>query len=126
MLKDVSSGAIEGVIALGGVTAEDAATLAPLRSLKAMVTLASNVGPLVDVASVVVPVASFAEMDGTFINVKGMAQRFFRVIFPPAGIRPAWETLVHLARVMNKPLSVSQIADVRNTIPADAPSEATP
>jgi NADH-quinone oxidoreductase subunit G len=126
LLNDVKSGAIESAIVLGGVAAEDASALAPLRSLKTLITLASNTGPLVEVASVVIPVASHAEMDGTFVNAKGMAQRFFRVIFPPAGIRPAWETLVQLARLLNKPLAVSQIADVRNTIPADAPAEVAP
>ena len=126
LLKDVASGEVNAVLALGWATAEDAAKLAPLRSLKTMVTLASNVGPLTEVASILVPVASFAEMDGTFINVKGMAQRFFRVIQPPPGIRPAWETLVEMARQLKKPLTVSQIADVRNTIPANAPTEVTP
>jgi NADH-quinone oxidoreductase subunit G len=126
LLNDVKSGAIDSAIVLGGVTAEDAAALAPLRSLKTLITLASNTGPLTEVASVVIPVASHAEMDGTFVNAKGMAQRFFRAIFPPAGIRPAWETLVQLARLLNKPLAVSQIADVRNTIPADAPAEVAP
>ena len=62
----------------------------------------------------------------TVSNAKGMAQRFFRVIFPPAGIRPAWETLVQLARLLNKPLAVSQLGDVRNTIPAAAPAEVGP
>jgi len=126
LLADVKSGAIESVIALGGVTAEDASALGSLRSLKTMITLSSNVGPLTEVASLVIPVASFAEMEGTFVNVQGMAQRFSRVIFAPAGIKPAWETLVQLARALNKPLTVSQIADVRLTIPADAPAEAAP
>jgi NADH-quinone oxidoreductase subunit G len=126
LLNDVKAGAVDSVIALGGITAEDAATLAPLRALKTMITFASNVGSLTEVASIVVPVSSFAESDGTFVNAKGMAQHFYRVIFPPAGVRPAWETLVHLSRLMNKPLTVSQISDVRNTIPAELPAEVTP
>lgn len=126
LLNAVKRGAIDSVIALGGLTAEDAVALAPLRSLKTTVTLSSNVGPLTEVATIVVPVASFAEMDGTFVNVQGMAQRFNRVILPPAGIRPAWETLAHLARALNKPLAVSQLADIRNTIPADLSAEAVP
>ncbi len=121
LLKDVADRSVEGVIALGWATAEDAAALAPLRSLKAMITLSSNTGALTEVASIVVPVASFAEMDGTFVNAQGMAQRFARAIHPPPGVRPAWETLVLLARLLDKPFAISQIADVRYTIPADAP-----
>jgi NADH-quinone oxidoreductase subunit G len=120
LLNDIKGGdgVIEGVLALGWASAEDAAALAPLRSLKAAVTLSSNTGPLTEVAKVLVPVASFAEMEGTFVNVKGMVQRFARVIRPPAGVRPAWETLLHLARAMNKPLTVSQHGDTRATLPA--------
>ncbi|HKP57798.1 MAG TPA: 2Fe-2S iron-sulfur cluster-binding protein [Polyangiales bacterium] len=124
LLKDIASGDVQGVLALGWATAEDAAKLAPLRSLKTVVTLSSNTGPLTELASVLVPVASFAEMDGTFVNAKGMAQRFSRVIHPPAGIRPAWEALVQIARALNKPLAVNQIGDVRNTLLPDAAPEA--
>jgi len=125
LLKDVADRSVEAVLALGWATAEDAGKLAPLRSLKATVVLSSNTGPLTEVASVLVPVASFAEMDGTFVNAKGMAQRFSRVIHAPAGIWPAWETLIALARLLDKPFAISQIGDVRNTIiPAEAPAEA--
>jgi NADH-quinone oxidoreductase subunit G len=122
LLKDIQAGAVEGVLALGWASAEDAAALAPLRSLKASVVLASNTGPLTEVAKVLVPVASFAEMEGTFINRQGTSQRFERVIRPPAGIRPAWETLMQLARAMNKPLAISQLGDLRNTLPGDDPA----
>ncbi|HKU45042.1 MAG TPA: 2Fe-2S iron-sulfur cluster-binding protein [Polyangiales bacterium] len=120
LIKDVASGEVQGVLALGWAAAED---LAPLRSLKTFITLASNTGPLTEAASLLIPVASFAEMDGTFVNRQGMAQRFSRVIFPPPGVRPAWETLVQLARLINKPFAVSQIADVRQTLPAEAAPE---
>ncbi|HEX7477722.1 MAG TPA: 2Fe-2S iron-sulfur cluster-binding protein [Polyangiales bacterium] len=108
LLKDVASGAVQGVLALGWASTEDAATLAPLRALKAMVSLSSNVGALTEVATTVVPVASFAEMEGSFVNAKGMAQRFERVIDAPEGVKPAWQTLADLAKAMGKPLSHAQ------------------
>jgi NADH-quinone oxidoreductase subunit G len=113
LLKDVASGAVEAVIALGWASAEDAAALAPLRALKVMVSLSSNEGALPDVASIVVPVASFAEKEGTFVNAKGMAQHFDRAIRPPEGVKPAWTTLVELARDLGKPLALTQLAEVR-------------
>jgi NADH-quinone oxidoreductase subunit G len=118
LLADVKAGAIEALLVLGGPTAEDAATLAPLRALKTVVVLASNVTAFTQVASIVVPVASFAEMDGTFINAKGMAQRFDRAIHAAEGVRPGWETLVELAKAMAKPLALTHIGEVRSALPA--------
>lgn len=41
-------------------------------------------------AGLLLPAASFAESEGTFVNSEGRAQRYFAV-YPPAGdIRPAW------------------------------------
>jgi NADH-quinone oxidoreductase subunit G len=113
LLADAASGALDALIVLGGPSAEDAAALAPLRSIKTIVTLASNECPFSAIASVVVPVASFAEMEGTFVNAQGMAQRFSRAIRPPEGVHPAWETLIELAKSLGKPLAVRQIADIR-------------
>jgi NADH-quinone oxidoreductase subunit G len=114
LLKDAQSGAVEAVVALGWASAEDAAALAPLRSLKAVVSLTSNTGALPDVASVVIPVASFAEKDGTFVNAKGVAQHFDRVVRPPDGVHAAWQTLVELSAKLGKPLQLTQLAQVRD------------
>jgi NADH-quinone oxidoreductase subunit G len=120
LLKDAGTGAIEGLIALGGPTAEDAAKLAPLRSLKANVVMAWSTTPLTEVAQLIVPVTSYAEMEGTFVNAKGMAQRFMRALTAADGVRPAWKTLHELSAAMGKPLSLPEPA-----LPATA-SEAHP
>lgn len=119
LLADAQSGAIEGFLALGGAVAETGAMLSPLHKLQTGITLASNVGPLEEVAHLVIPVTSFAEQDGTFINNKGMAQRFARAIQPPAGITPAWQTLIELAKLMSKPLSLRDLGEVRGALPRD-------
>jgi NADH-quinone oxidoreductase subunit G len=117
LLADAASGAIEAVLVLGGPSAEDAAALAPLRSLKTIVTLASNACAFSTLASVLVPVSSVAEMDGTFVNAKGMAQRFERAIRPAEGVRPAWDALLEIAKLLGKPLEVRHIADIRKALP---------
>jgi NADH-quinone oxidoreductase subunit G len=117
LLADAASGAIEAVLVLGGPSAEDAAALAPLRSLKTIVTLASNACAFSTLASVLVPVTSVAEMDGTFVNAKGMAQRFERAIRPAEGVRPAWDALLEIAKLLGKPLEVRHIADIRKALP---------
>ncbi|MEY4576304.1 MAG: hypothetical protein RL701_1007, partial [Pseudomonadota bacterium] len=108
--------------ALAGPVAEDGSALAGLRSLKTTIALSSHTGPLEDVARLVVPVTSYAEMDGTFVNAKGMAQRFMRALQPAPGVKPAWQTLIELAQLLGKPLSVSDLNQVRGALtPAAAP-----
>lgn len=51
-------------------------------------------------ADMVLPVATFAELDGTFTNRQGRVQRI-RPAFPPPGeSKPVWEILSHLAKIM--------------------------
>jgi NADH dehydrogenase/NADH:ubiquinone oxidoreductase subunit G len=83
-----------------------------------MLSLSSNLGPLVDVASMVVPVACQAEVDGTFVNAQGLAQRFTRAIEPPEGIGPAWQTIGTLAQAMGKTLGFHHLSDLRQAMPA--------
>ena len=122
LLQDVSDGKLSALLALGG--AEDAdADLSALKKLSTIVCLASNKGPLSEVANLVIPVACHAEMDGTFVNARGVAQRFTRAIPPPDGIKPAWETLVDLAAAMGKQLGFTGLQEVRKAMPSAAASE---
>jgi len=49
-------------------------------------------------ADVVLPAATFAESDGTWVNYEGRAQRFYRVFPARADSAPAWQWLSRLAR----------------------------
>jgi NADH-quinone oxidoreductase subunit G len=124
LLADASSGKLDGFIALAGAIAEPASALSPLRSLKTSLSFASHNTPLAEVSRWVVPVTTYAEMDGTFVNAKGMAQRFQRAVQPAAGVTPAWQALVDLAKHMNKPLGISGLAEVRGALPPTATSVA--
>ncbi|MDX1578361.1 MAG: 2Fe-2S iron-sulfur cluster-binding protein [Gemmatimonadota bacterium] len=50
-------------------------------------------------ADAVLPIASFAEMDGTFTNFEGRVQRFHQALQPPGIARPAW---MILSRVLQR------------------------
>jgi predicted molibdopterin-dependent oxidoreductase YjgC len=49
------------------------------------------------IADVVLPVASFAEIDGTYTNLEGRVRRVRRAIRPLGGSKPDWEVLSKLA-----------------------------
>jgi NADH-quinone oxidoreductase subunit G len=124
LLQAVEAGDIKAVVALGSAAAQSAEELAPLKKLSAMVCLTSHQGPLSEVASTVIPVAYYAEMDGTFVNAKGMAQRFTRAIPPPVNVKPAWQTLIDLAKAMDKPIDLADLGAVRQAMPTAAQAEA--
>jgi NADH-quinone oxidoreductase subunit G len=46
-----------------------------------------------DKADLVLPAASFAETEGTYINHEGRAQRFFSVMLPSGEMRDSWQWL---------------------------------
>jgi NADH-quinone oxidoreductase subunit G len=118
LLKAVEDGAVRGVVALGPAGEEKVDQLDSFKKLSAMVSLSSNIGAFTEAASVVIPVAHYAEMDGTFVNAAKMEQRFSRAIPPPKDIKPAWETLVELAQAMDKELNCGNLEDIRKSMPS--------
>jgi predicted molibdopterin-dependent oxidoreductase YjgC len=68
------------------------------------------------------PAASFAEADGTLVNIEGRVQEIVPVESPPEGpvhgfMRPDWKILADVARSLGKPaLNYESAADVRREI----------
>ena len=52
---------------------------------------------LLEIAHAVLPIATFAETAGTFVNCEGRAQSFQGVTVPPGEARPGWKVLRVLA-----------------------------
>ncbi len=129
LVKDVESGVVTAVLSLGPSTTLNEAELAPLANLEgvggaAHVNLTSNAGALTSAASVVVPVACDAEMSGTFVNAKGIAQQFKKAIRAPGGIKTAWETLIEIGAHLGWTVDIARLNDVRRDMPAKLPSAA--
>jgi NADH dehydrogenase/NADH:ubiquinone oxidoreductase subunit G len=112
LLEAVAADKIDAVVVLGSLCAETAEKIAPLREVSTIV-LASNHGPLSEVASVLIPVAGHHEAAGTFVNAAGLAQRANAAVPPPDGVRPAWEILAALARALGKDLGFTQLSELR-------------
>lgn len=120
LLFDVRAGSVRGVVALGWATAERLEELAPLASLDCVVSLTSHVGALPAVAAVAIPVADIYEIDGSFVNEKGIAQSFERVLPPPAGIEPAWKTISDLAAVLGADVGFTDLNGLRQSLSESA------
>ncbi|UCH29174.1 MAG: (2Fe-2S)-binding protein [Myxococcales bacterium] len=113
LIDDVQSGDVQGVLALGWASAERLEELAPLASLDAVVSLSSHVGALVAAAEVVIPVADVFEVDGSFVNAKGMTQAFRAVLSTPAGIEPGWQAISALGAALGKDLGFGDLDGLR-------------
>ncbi len=116
LTQDALAGEVEAVIVLGSVADLEDEQLAPLRALPLVAAFGSNDGPLSAAASFVIPVAGWAEVDGTFINAQGMRQSFRPAVPPPAGVEPAWRTIQVLAAGLGLPLSYANVAAVRSDV----------
>jgi NADH-quinone oxidoreductase subunit G len=98
--KDLKSGAVTTLLVVndegGFAHASAAGVKLNLDKVETVVALASHAGPLVDGAHVVLPLAMWAEVDGTITNKKGMVQRIRRAIEPAGDSLPGWEILAEL------------------------------
>jgi NADH-quinone oxidoreductase subunit G len=120
LMADVGAVRTTHVIALGSATpraktdeegaAED---LGGLKGLRALVTIATNTGPLSDAAHVILPAASWAEASGTYVNAKGIKQTSEKGIELLGSARPGWEQVAHVARALGYEPTWSKLKDIR-------------
>jgi NADH-quinone oxidoreductase subunit G len=105
---DDGSGGLEAVSSAGGVIlvlgddlTDQAETFGSSADL--YVYLGQHGSRAASHAHAVLPVASFAEQEGTFTNVQGRVQRFWPALEPPGAARPAWLVLGHLLAALGGP-----------------------
>ena len=75
-------------------------------------------------ADVVLPSASFAEKDGTFVNTERKVQRVRRAVEPPGYSREDWKIICDLGGRMGYPMNYGNARDVMREIAETTPSYA--
>ena len=104
---DLATGVMTTVLVLGNET-----VAVPATTPAALVVLASHKGPLVEAANVVLPIATWAEVDGSFTNKDGRIQRVHAAI-PCAGeVVPGWRALALLAAKLGFDLAYASAGEV--------------
>jgi NADH-quinone oxidoreductase subunit G len=114
LANDLKSGAVTTLLVVGthGVVAADAPSALPLDKLKTLVVVGTHRDAVAGAAHVALPLAEWAESDGTFTNRLGMVQRV-RAAVPPAGDSlPGWEILSHLARKLGATMDFTEAKTV--------------
>ncbi len=105
-----------------GSPLHDSEVVARLRQARLLVVMGWASTPLTEVADVVLPTATHAEKDGTFVNCESRLQRF-RAAFPsPAGVRPAVEALADLLGRLHPDWRGLSTAQVFDRMAADLPT----
>jgi NADH-quinone oxidoreductase subunit G len=115
--ETVKAGKLELVISLGSNVPHASKAPGQVRSLIALVT---HEGPWSEAASVTLPVSSWAESDGTFVNAKGISQLSEKAISPRGDSRPAWRLVAELGSALDRPASWKRAADVESAVPKTA------
>lgn len=95
--------------------------MAAMEKIEFLVVLDSFLTPTVQMAHVVLPVASFAETEGTLSNMEGRVQRLRVAASPPAKARPAWQVLAELCARFDLDNSYTSATDIFSEIAQAAP-----
>ncbi len=69
-----------------------------------------------NLATIVLPCASFAEKEGTFTNFEGRVQEFHKAVSTPGESLPEWEIISNLAKSMGHPMKYSSTRQIREEI----------
>ncbi|EMD84273.1 NADH-quinone oxidoreductase subunit NuoG [Pacificimonas flava] len=72
-------------------------------------------------ADVILPAASFAEKDATWVNMEGRVQRSNRAVFPPGDAREDWAIFRALSDVLGSPLGYDDMDALRARIAREFP-----
>ena len=99
----VEAGKVKAVWAVG-TELPDEGLAARLGRAEVLVVQAHGESPLAKLASLVLPAATVAESDGTFVNFEGRAQRFEQAWFPQGDVRPHWALAAGIGRALGKEL----------------------
>ncbi len=103
LLQDLESGELRALVALGHDFPTD--SLEAVSKLDLLVVLADREVGMATKADVLLPVAAWAELDGTITNRQGFVQRMYLACPPPGLAVPAWEAATRLAQATDAVLS---------------------
>jgi NADH-quinone oxidoreductase subunit G len=95
---DLDAGVLRGLILLGSPVELDEDALAAIAKLDIAIYLTPHDDALAERAHVVLPAATWAEVDGTYTNAKGRVERVRQAVEPPGEARPSWELTALVAK----------------------------
>jgi len=95
--------------------------IAALGGIEFLVVLDAFLTPTAQMAHVVLPIASFAETEGTVTSMEGRVQRLHVAADPPGEARPGWQVLAELCARFDVGTSYRSAQDVLREVGCAAP-----
>lgn len=111
LFADAKAGRLRAIYAIGdSLSASDEAGAA--FSGVELVMQAAWASPLVSRATVVLPAAAWAEVDGTLLDDRGHVKRLRRAFEPPGHAQPHWKLTCELAGALGTPMPFASAFEV--------------
>jgi len=101
---------------------EVASTRAALESVPCLVVIDTDQRECAQFADAVLPIATYAETDGTFTNFARRVQRFHAAVPPPGEARPGWRVLGELVAAVGGEAAPDTADAVFRALAAECPS----
>jgi NADH-quinone oxidoreductase subunit G len=104
LLHDVKQGRVRALLVLRSdfFPAADSQLLEAIEEkIDFLVVLDTHFNQTGERADVLLPIATFAETDGTFVNRDRRVQRIRQAFAPPAGARPGWQAISELCAAVS-------------------------
>jgi NADH-quinone oxidoreductase subunit G len=114
----VEAGRIRHVLMLGSDASEPERATALAAADTRVIVLASHYADVADHADVLLPVCSWAEASGTFVNASGLAQVTQPAIAPIGDAWPAWKVVLRMADRLERPLGFASLRQLRDAMRA--------
>jgi len=120
MIEQAGAGKIKGMMIVGenplSSFPSPSVVRKALTSLDVLVVADMFLTATAELATVVLPAASFAEKEGTFTNFEGRVQRVRKAIEPFSDSLPDWEIIIRLAGRMGYAMPYSSPHQVKDEI----------
>ncbi len=117
ILRAIDAGRVTGLVLLRTDLTrwvDEARARAALERVATLVVLDTDGRPEAEYANVVLPIATYAETEGTFTNHAGRVQRVRRAVSPPGQAQPGWHALGELVAAVTAgqpPASAAAVFD---------------
>ncbi|UCH42788.1 MAG: formate dehydrogenase subunit alpha [Dehalococcoidales bacterium] len=120
MIERAATGGVKGMLIVGENPVSGfpnpSAVRDALTSLDFLVTTDLFLTETAELATVVLPAASFAEKEGTFTNFEGRVQQIHKAVEPVGDSMPDWEIILQLASAMGQSMPYSTLQQVMTEI----------
>jgi predicted molibdopterin-dependent oxidoreductase YjgC len=117
LAADGMIGGVSGLVVVAeDLPATPAVRQEALARLECLIVLDAFATPTARAANIVLPIASFAENEGTTTSMEGRVQRVRAATRPPGEARPGWQVLAELAAALGLPRSCGSADDVLREI----------